>query len=102
MRNVPNFKIINLDMFGKEFRKGYDAASLTQAVRECIVSLRKNGTSCPIFLKIHGDSLPVCQGLCAENMILAEVLHEIPIDAGVLLEPGETWLKLMPNMAFWM
>lgn len=94
-------RIIDLDMYGEEFRRGYDASSVTFAMKECVRHLKETGKQPTIFVKIHKDSLPICQGICAENMINTIEADKLPIDPGVILEPEETWLKMSPSMKFW-
>lgn len=102
MRELPS-KIINLDMYGSEFRKGYDASSLNLALRESLLSTRRSGQACVVFLKIQIESLALCQGICSENMVSSKAMSSLPneLNESIHLDPGETWLRLTPNVEYW-
>lgn len=91
---MNEIKIIDLSMYSAEFRKGFDAASVSMAVRESMFISNNAIKNNPIFVKIHKDSASVCQGICSENMIKSELVFSLPIKIDFAIEEDEVWLKI--------
>lgn len=91
---MSDIRIIDLSMYSSEFRKGFDAASVSMALRENMILNSAQAKPQSIFVKIHEESIPICQGICSENLAFSEVVDELPVKINFDLEDGEVWLKI--------
>lgn len=85
---------IHLDMYGPDFRRGYDAACVISAMRQLDKSSDEDGKLDAMFVRVHKDSLIVIEGLIAENLFV----FEFRTPPGISLTPQdtETWLRIKP------
>jgi len=93
---IRKIKLIYLDQFDQQFRYGYDAACVVQAIRESLKLLLEENIVKSQYVNIHKESLSMCQGLCAENLFYSEIKSPPNADAESK-DADEIWLLLKPS-----
>lgn len=85
---------IHLDMYGPEFRRGYDAACVISAMRQLDKSANEDGNLDAMFVRVHKDSMVIIEGLIAENLFV----FEFRTPPGIRSRPQdvEVWLRIRP------
>jgi homoserine acetyltransferase len=83
---------IYLDMYGSEFRRGYDAACVLSAMRQLDKSINEDGNLDAIFVRVHKESLIIIEGLIAENLFS----YELRTPPGIKLKQQDVdiWLRI--------
>jgi hypothetical protein len=93
---IKEIKLIYLDQYDAAFRQGYDAACVVQSIRESLRFWFDDNVSKAMYVNIHKDSLPLCQGLCAENLFYSIIKNPPQLNSD-LKNTDEVWLMLKPS-----
>lgn len=92
---IKQIKLIYLDQYSLEFRKGYDAACVVQSIRDSLKAFFEENVFRTNYVNIHKDSLSLCQGLCAENLFYS--VMESPPENNEIKNSDEVWLLIKPS-----
>lgn len=90
----PALPMIHLDMYGTEFRRGYDCACVMTAMRHLHKPDREEGIEA-MFVRIHKDSLSTVQGVLAENLFAFESRN--PQGIITKIDDSEVWIRIKPS-----
>ena len=86
--------MIHLDMYGAEFRRGYDCACTMTAMRHLDKSGKEEGIQ-SMYIRIHKDSVSTVHGMLAENLFTYE--YKNPQGFLAKADDSEIWLRIMPS-----
>jgi len=93
---IRQIKLIYLDQFNQDFRKGYDAACVVQSLRESLKAFFEENIFKTQYVNIHKDSISLCQGICAENLFYSEI-KDPPGTSNESKNAEEIWLLIKPS-----